>query len=412
MWVEIVLIAILLIICVLEAAILLKDEGIVASLAESAKSMIRSNGWLPTTKAAFSMVAGKMNDCIRIFVKRKNTDECIHVAVRPIGGLGDYIISKKILEELSDMASVKITVFCEVLSYGYAVYGNESNVSVEQYKNFERERRGYDLALQIGHFVQVKNCDKERIRRLEPELFRSITYIVENWNDLYVHIWKRCYMERIQFERCRILGLNRWTELRMGKAFRISEKKVKIGLSQTHYEQWSDLGLADKKYLTFNYGADKMRKDRMQIKVWPKEYYEKLIQLVKEKNESIEIIQLGDRGAEKIIGADRYLLGEDLELVKWVLKNSSCHIDCEGGLVHMATQLGTICAVIFGPTLFHMYAYEQNINFVSRRCHGCMGTSEDWAYQCYRKISKPVCMYDVLPERVYEGIKSKVAEVI
>lgn len=398
-------------VCVIEFAVLLKDEGIVASLAESAGAMIRSKGWWPTVRAGFSMIIGKIRDGIIIIGRGKNTDEYIHIAFCPAGGLGDYIISKKILEEISDMAPVKITVYCEVPAYGNAVYGNEPNVLVEQYEKFEKERKGYDLALQIGHFVYVKNWNRERVCRLGSALYVSIAYIVENWNDLYVHIRKQCYMEKIQFERCRILGLNRWTELRMGKAFCISQKSVKIELGQESYEAWRALGLFDKKYLTLNYGADKMRKDQMQIKVWPKEYYEKFIQLVKKKNKEIEIVQLGDLDAEKIIGADRYLFGEDLELVKWVLKNSSCHIDCEGGLVHMATQLGTVCAVIFGPTPYHMYAYEQNINLVSKQCNGCMGTNENWAYQCYRNAAKPICMYEVLPEQVYEEIKSKVKEI-
>ena len=201
------------------------------------------------------------------------------------------------------------------------------------------------------------------------------------------------------------MGLNRWTELRMGKAFTVSDLKVKIPMDLSYYEKFCKLDMFNKRYITINFGTDKMRIGKTQLKLWPKKYFEILVKTIKDRFEDIQIVQLGEKNADKIEGVDTYILGESIELTKWILKHSSCHIDCEGGLVHLATQLETICVVIFGPTPIHMYAYPQNINLVSKNCKNCMGLHEDWAYKCYRNYEIPQCMYDIVPEQVFNEVE-------
>ena len=78
-------------------------------------------------------------------------------------------------------------------------------------------------------------------------------------------------------------------------------------------------------------------------------------------------------------------MGESLELVKYVLKGSLLHIDCDSGLVHLATQLGTKCVVLFGQTSVWYFGYEQNINIVSKVCNSCyfFGLRP---YQMYQRV--------------------------
>ena len=101
-----------------------------------------------------------------------------------------------------------------------------------------------------------------------------------------------------------------------------------------------------------------------------------------------------------IEGADRYIIGEDLEVAKYVLKNSLFHFDCEGGLVHIATQLGTKCFVVFGPTPIWFMGYEQNVNIAPKVCGECKGLITDWYTRCYRGYSTPACMASIKPEEV------------
>ncbi|MBR5162824.1 MAG: hypothetical protein IKW79_02235, partial [Schwartzia sp.] len=91
------------------------------------------------------------------------------------------------------------------------------------------------------------------------------------------------------------------------------------------------------------------------------------------------------------------------ELVKYVLRNAVLHVDIEGGLVHLATQLGTKCAVLFGPTPVTFFGYPQNINIVSPRCAGCHGLYEDLNH-CAKEQAEPECMRSITPEMVMEAI--------
>ena len=79
----------------------------------------------------------------------------------------------------------------------------------------------------------------------------------------------------------------------------------------------------------------------------------------------------------------------------------------EGGLVHLATNLGTKCVVLFSPTQPNIYAYPNNINIVYATCNGCYGLYEN-GYACARGLEKPECMYSITPEMVME----KIAEYI
>lgn len=112
------------------------------------------------------------------------------------------------------------------------------------------------------------------------------------------------------------------------------------------------------KYITINFGADVMRIGQTQLKLWPKENLEKFVNIFKNAYPDYQVVQLGSADATRIKNVDIYVLGKSIELTKWILKKSSCHVDCEGGLVHLATQFGTKCIVIFGPTPVHMYGYK------------------------------------------------------
>lgn len=50
--------------------------------------------------------------------------------------------------------------------------------------------------------------------------------------------------------------------------------------------------------------------------------------------------------------------------------------------------------------------YPQNINMVYEGCNNCMGTHPEWAFECYKGLSEPECMYKVTPEIVMKNIKS------
>ena len=339
------------------------------------------------------------NEKLDRFFHNINSEDLLAIAVYPTGGLGDYIISSKLIDEIQTYGPCKIDVFCENIEFGNAIYKNREGMQVMPASMYDEYQSLYDLSLTIEHFVHVNCYNAKKLMDLAPQLFKIIETIRTKWNELYLPIDQQCYRERLHFEQMKLQGLNRYTELSMGGLFKINDTKTFIPLNDEYRDVLASL--KGKKYITFNYGADSMHTNKMQLKVWPMEYYERLIYMIHEAYPNIIVAQLGGKKARKAKNADVFFLGESLEAVKWILKESECHIDCEGGLVHLATQLGTHCIVIFGPTPLHMYGYPQNTNIVNEKCNNCMGIYPKWAFECYKGEEQPECMYGVTAERVF-----------
>jgi len=375
------------------------------SRVNSAKELAKRDGVAAVTALVLQKLLGRGSILFHRLFHEPRRGKSLKIAFYPTGGFGDYIISAKILEELLEISDCRITVFCEKQESGLAVYGNRERVRVENHDRFELTRYGYDIAFTIDHFVRINNIDWKRVKSLDPELYKRCRHLSDGGLRGLTGIDKQCFRETVRFRQCEVQKLNRWTELRMGGVFEIREQRIHIPLSREGFDLYKSLNIDNKAYITFNCGADAMRKTGTQTKVWDREYYGALARLIKEDHPEIKLLQLGSADSKRIGHMDEYFLGMDLELVKWIIKGSALHIDCEGGLVHLAVQLDTKCAVLFGPTPMHMYAYPQNINIHNGGCTWCMGTGADWAYKCLRGFDKPPCMYDTTPEMVYSEIR-------
>lgn len=339
-------------------------------------------------------------------LEREKEDEGhILIAFYPTGGFGDGIISSKLLDELMTLGPVRIDVFCNNIAFGQAVYGKRPGVRVLPYDAYEHSKYIYDIALTVEHFIHVDHYKAKNVAKYSPALADKMHALGVSIRKVRPDIGQQCYREAMHFERCKLLGINRYTELNHINVFHIQDQRSAVYLDDKYLFRLEELDILDKKYITINRGADSMGRSGTQTKVWPEEYYVEFVKLFKEKYPDILIYQIGSKGNKKIKGADKYIFGENLEVIKWVLKNSKLHLDCEGGMVHLASQLSTKCVVIFGPTPTHMYAYPWNINLVSKNCNNCMGSHEDWAFTCYRGLPEPECMYSITASMVMDSIK-------
>lgn len=333
-------------------------------------------------------------------------DDILYISFYPTGGFGDYIISSKLLDEISQIVPCKIDVYCENVTFGKAVYEGREKVEIFPINTFYSQMWKYDLALKVEHFIHIEKQNANKIAKINPIFMDKLNKLGHGYRTYYPDVEQQWFRENIHFRRCEIKGINRWTELSHEGIFKIEDQKIWIPMREEYKKRLQELGLNEKKYITLNRGADSMGRSKMQTKVWPLEHYNDFVVLFKNQYPDIEIVQVGASGNAKIRGVDKYILGESLEVTKWILKGSILHLDCEGGLVHLATQLDTKCAVVFGPTPKHFYEYPQNINMVYEGCNNCMGTHPEWAFECYKGLSEPECMYKVTPEIVMKNIKS------
>ena len=333
-------------------------------------------------------------------------DDILYISFYPTGGFGDYIISSKLGDEISQIVPCKIDVYCENVTFGKAVYEGREKVEIFPINTFYSQMWKYDLALKVEHFIHIEKQNANKIAKINPIFMDKLNKLGHGYRTYYPDVEQQWFRENIHFRRCEIKGINRWTELSHEGIFKIEDQKTWIPMREEYKKRLQELGLNEKKYITLNRGADSMGRSKMQTKVWPLEHYNDFVVLFKNQYPDIEIVQVGASGNAKIRGVDKYILGESLEVTKWILKGSILHLDCEGGLVHLATQLDTKCAVVFGPTPKHFYEYPQNINMVYEGCNNCMGTHPEWAFECYKGLSEPECMYKVTPEIVMKNIKS------
>ena len=131
-------------------------------------------------------------------------------------------------------------------------------------------------------------------------------------------------------------------------------------------------------------------------KAWPMRYLVEYVAAVKKIFPALTIVQVGSSDEREIPNVDEKFLGCDLELTKHILANSLLQVGCEGGLIHLATALGTKCLVFIGMNDWHYVAYAQNINIVSEVCSPCMYVLKE--FECLRGESEPPCMLDVTPQ--------------
>lgn len=347
-------------------------------------------------------------DTASIYSEDDNKSDSVRIALKIHGGIGDHIVSLKLYGELIKqipMSTIDVYGFSKVEKI-FGLQDNLGRVSSIHLDNNSELWETYDLIIDLVYIPRVEKYNRKKFLRIDPELTQRIDVLVENNSHEDVNrkdvdvpetvLW------RLMLERARLMGLNRYSVMGSNGFFEINDKKVTIKFNESFKKAYEELELKGP-FITVNYGTDKTCDGNPQIKMWSKEYHEELNMMIKKNYPDLHIIQLGTPEAYQLKGVDRYILGEDLDIVKYILRDSLCHIDCEGGLVHMASQIGTKCFVLFGPTPMWFYGYEQNCNIKSDKCGECYCLTEKWMTTCI-KYGKQECMFAIKPKDVLKMI--------
>lgn len=342
----------------------------------------------------------------RLFKKRGNSFAFLIF----FGGIGSLFFLKKFIVEI-----IKLIPECDIDIYGSSLE-NEVKYFFSDIPNFrfiynlgsryQKNKEQYDLALQIygGGFFKVDLFKPENISHKYQKFIDVMSQLKEKtMNEEYSNTVPRIVL----FQSRKFFRQNAYTTFAYN-ILDIHDKKVNIPFNDNGKEQFDKLGF--KRYVTLNYGNGSSRDIKNVAKAWPIENFEKTVALFKEKHPDIEVVQLGANGAEHIFGVDYHIMGKGFDLVTQILKNAIFHLDIEGGLVHLATQLGTKCIVLFGPTPEFFYGYDENINIKVGECHDCCGVYMD-SNRCARGLEKPECMYRITPEIVMEKIEDYFSEI-
>ena len=337
----------------------------------------------------------------------------LSIALKFGPGLGDAVIKKRLFREIVKMApEAKIDIYTPGgAKFIKSFYADEPNLNCaidDGGALYAQQHKEYGLSMSVFFMIQVDHVDYEKIERVNKFFAEQIRVHVQRHSEYGLSPFPTV-QNHLHFRRSMYQGKNCYTFYNYTDVFHIGDQKVNIPVQDKYRKDYEALGLS--RYITFNYGNGVAGKENKEVisKQWPKEYFEKFVILFKKKYSDIEVVQLGDDNTEPISNVDRILLGKDLELVKYILKGALLHVDIEGGLMHLATQLGTKCAVIYGPTPIELFSYPQNINIVSDKCKNCYLLYPEY-YKCAKGMERPECMWSILPERVLSEIEDYLEE--
>lgn len=338
-----------------------------------------------------------------------NIKSVLPIALNIRGGIGDMIIAKRFVDELIRLIpNCLIDIYCIYdLSWLYLDCTSVNKLVRDNATYYQKNCMRYVLGITIKtYFLQVDNWNRESLKAKYPNVEDKICHLIEA-SKKEAGVISPIYPQYVAYMRRIYKGYNCYTGYSYDGLFDVSDTKVHIPLDESFAPIFERLNIH--RYITVNFGNGDSADMRIVAKAWPMDYFETTIEMFKARYPDIQVVQLGTKSAEKIRGADRYILGESFELVKYILKESMIHLDIEGGLVHLATQLGTKCIVLFGPTNVLYVGYPQNINIKAGKCHDCYGLYNDLGI-CARGMEKPECMYSITPDIVMEALKKFLAQ--
>jgi ADP-heptose:LPS heptosyltransferase len=333
------------------------------------------------------------------------------IAILVSGGLGDNIIQKRFIKELIKYApDVNVDLYsirnADYLKWLYSDTPEIKYVIDDLGCRYNDFRQEYSVAMVIEacRYVRIDVIDETHLSEVYSELCKRLIHLKSEFDREDISLTTPIAVPNL----IRIFkGQNAYSCFNYNGAFCINDKVVDIPISENARENYKTYGL--KRYFTVNYGAGECSDPRKVAKMWYPERFEEVIACLKKSYPDIEAVQLGTDNAEHLAGINHYIFGESMDNVAAVLEHSLFHIDTEGGLVHLATQVGTKCFVLFGPSPESFYGYDNNENIKAGNCHNCIGLLKDHN-RCVRGMEFPECMDRITAEMVYKRVVAYLEE--
>ncbi|MBR5242972.1 MAG: hypothetical protein IKW13_01940 [Thermoguttaceae bacterium] len=337
--------------------------------------------------------------------KVERDKNALNVGLFFTGGLGDYLIAANYfgyLKRFVGDAPVKFSLFAASPGAARAAFADPIDE-----RPFVPQR--FDLAISTARFPLVERVDRARVERFCPRLTALIDAYraLESAQPLIFSLPP--YGDGIANAFSVARGELRIQQPDVGGFLGIgTDFDVEIPAPTDEDAVLRKFGLDGKTFVTLNRGIDAGAKNAESTKMWPLDYYVRLVADLKRAFPERTFVQLGVSAerSPKIAGVDVDLVGKtNLDEVKILLKRAESHIDGEGGMTHLRRAMkGGPSVVLFGPTEPTLYGYPQNLNLRAPCCRACEWAAPDWSAVCPRTGGKAECMERLTPEFVAEKI--------
>jgi hypothetical protein len=343
-------------------------------------------------------------------------DSPLAIAFLLTGSLGDHIAGARFVRDLSKAAGPFVfDVYSSRPAAARWLFSTFANCRAcyDEATSWDQNRHGYPLGLWVMQFVSIdRDCyDAPRIRAANSVLAEMAVAIDKAEANYELFIANTPRTDSLLARRAFFMGVgrNRISHTIAGLAYGGDE--IDVGVLNGVLERFE---LDGKRYITVHNGFDVdysfLPKDarapsaERSTRAYPA--FDKVIASLKSEFRDVEVVQLGGQSSVPIPRADvnlinRTSLGETAEL----LRGAVLHLDSEGGLVHLASAVGTRCAVVFGPTPVEYLAYKDNINLPPPVCGDCWWATEDWQTNCPKGMLKPQCLSERTPDSIVDAVR-------
>jgi len=332
----------------------------------------------------------------------KETKDKLYLAIRITGGIGDAVCIARWINQVKQCVgeSVVIDVFFTSPELTRFILLSAGVRGVFSDLIFRRVSLSYDVYLIANQFITPYGFEfnYQRIVTIAPKFVAFLNNIIESQLPYQRYIDHHPRLDGLFADVVVANGLNRKDFLSVISGFDRPDSFLPIELPDIAFLE--EIGLGSSKYITIHDGWDanfRISVDRP-TKSFPIDGFTDTVALIKQRYPQVKIVQLGGGTGEDIAGVDVNLRGKtSFEHSSLILKQAVAHIDTESGLVHLATTLGTPCIVIYGPTNFDYYSYQENYNIRPKKCGNCMWVTDTWMESCPLQYQKPICTESITP---------------
>ncbi len=316
------------------------------------------------------------------------------------GGFGDVLLGALFLSQIKKLikGDNSICLISRFSNYFSKFSFLDKVVDYQKVQdNLEQEQEWSDVFF-LGHnVVLVEKYDSENIKINEPKFWE---YCDKNYR-----IQKELFgidVDNYRFTKYALLNnKNRIEQMDLANVIPIRRTDfLEIPIFENDKQTLEIFGVFGKKFITIN--RDSGSGSFQGTKLWPSDYYIKLLTHIKDTYPELVIIAVGSNIEDCIKSfVDVDATGRtSMDQMEILLSNAIIHIGTEGGLVHLNHFLGGVSMVFFGSTSPDVFGYPENINLSSNACYEhCECLTENWALQCPKGDINPPCMHTILPEK-------------
>ena len=335
----------------------------------------------------------------------------LYVLIRLHGGLGDKSVSVNYLMQLKEKSG-DVVVFdvavekkffddIKIMLHGHSFVRNIVKEGDETNK--------YDVVVEFCRVPVIEYWNEEKTLQIAP-FFADWMKCINNFNTKYPEYLRAgSVSDRLLAEYTVYNGRNRVQEADIDNMLNITSK---FRINTTNDEEvLNKFDLRQQKYILFQAGAgiySTIGGQSFSTREWSVKNFEVLIDKLKRKYPNYKFVQIGYAAHEKIANVDCQLCGvTKFDELLILLKNAKILITTESGPVHFRHFLNEgISCVLFGPTDYKFFGYEENINVCSKVCRGCEWLNNIWQSTCVKSgCNEAVCMKSITPEMVLDKIE-------